>query len=191
MLYGREKIPGRRLARMALVVGLLVAGLLATVAFDRALALHGTTLAAVPDGSAAGQPAGDASIQATARISIPFRFSGRMPILAEGSELLAGGQGACTAGESVRVSFVISVPFGGLGNQGAWSETCTGRLQDWSAQVAATTGSAFVPGEAEVCGEATTLAEGYVTDSATWCEEVELVALDQALYLPLSLRGPN
>ena len=193
-LLGPEKTWGRRVARVALMLGILAAGLLATVAVDRALALSGTavtTLAAAPDGHPGERPAGGVSIQATTRISIPFRFSSRMPILTQGDELLAGGQGACTAGEALTVTFVITAPNVAVGTRGVWSQTCTGGLQDWSALVTAATPTSFVPGAAEACGVVTTHAAGYVTDSATWCELVELVALDQAVYLPFIVREPN
>jgi hypothetical protein len=170
-------------ARVALMLGILAAGLLATVAVDRALALSRTavttTLAAAPDEHPGGQPAGGVSIQAMTRISIPFRFSSRMPTLTQGDEFLAGGQDACTAGEELTVTFVITAPNVAVGSRGAWSQTCTGGLQDWSALVTVATRTSFVPGEAEACGVVTTHAAGYVTHSATWCELVELVALDQ------------
>jgi hypothetical protein len=192
-VVGRGRTPGSRLARMALALSILAAGLLATVAVDRGLARHGTAgtaLAAAPVMNAAAQPAGSSQIQASPLISIPtiFRFSSPMPILSQGRHILAEGVGECSAGLTVSISFVITPPGFATGQVGEWSQPCTGETQEWATRVVAEPDVTFAPGIAPACGVATSRdGAGYIFDSSSWCEDILLVAFDHVVYLPLNL----
>jgi hypothetical protein len=64
-------------------------------------------------------------------------------------------------------------------------QDCTGELQTWSALTTAATSDLFVNGAAEACGFATTREGEYVTDTFTWCKDVDLIALNEQTYLPI------
>ncbi|MCA9974040.1 MAG: hypothetical protein KC425_27700 [Anaerolineales bacterium] len=47
---------------------------------------------------------------------------------------------------------------------------------------------AFTAGPAEACGLATSRAGSTITDTYAWCKDVDLVIVDQQIYLPLVLQ---
>jgi hypothetical protein len=127
-------------------------------------------------------------IQATRRISIPFGFQTPLPVLADGRDVLASGHGGCTAEEQVTIAITITQSTSGAVATGEKVQTCTGELQLWDAAVSSDTTSSFTNGAAEACGLATTRNGGYVTDTFDWCRDVDLLRLEQRIFLPSILK---
>lgn len=125
-------------------------------------------------------------IRATYRISIPYGFDSPLPVLAAGRDVVTSGHGGCTAGQQVTVAITVTQTTSGAQGTGDMQQACTGALQRWNAVATANTTSAFSDGAAEACGFATTRdGDGYVTDTFEWCKDVELVTLEEQVYLPL------
>lgn len=124
-------------------------------------------------------------IMATNRISIPYGVEATLPLSTIGREILISGHGGCTENEEVTVELTVTQAATGATATGQTQQTCSGVLQQWQALATADTATAFDGGAAEVCGVATTRADGYVTDTFEWCRDVTLIWRS---YLPLILR---
>jgi hypothetical protein len=126
-------------------------------------------------------------IRATLRISIPYGFDTPLPVLAEGRDVIASGHGGCTADEQVTVAVTITQSTSGAIATGQTQQTCTGELQTWSVRVTANTTATLATAPGEACGLASTREGGYVTDTYDWCKDVDLLRLDQRVFLPVNI----
>jgi hypothetical protein len=174
----------------ALFIVALMAGFLLVLCLNAPAAVARAQAPQPPDpadpGGAYGADGGT-GIQATTRISIPFGFQTPLPALHAGRDVLASGHGGCTADELVTVVVTVTQSSSGAVATGEHQWTCTGELQTWSLLVAANTSASFSSAAGQACGLATTRSGGYVTDSFDWCKDVDLLRLDQQLYLPVTL----
>lgn len=124
-------------------------------------------------------------IRVTSLISIPYGFDTPLPIMEAGREVVASGHGGCTAGEQVTVAITITQSTSGAMATGETDDTCNGELQFWNALASTVTTSDFTADAAEACGLATTSDDGYVTDTYAWCRDVDLIAVDPWIFLPI------
>lgn len=149
-----------------------------------------TETAAVGNGAA--QPAADDGgpvIQATERISIPYGFYATLPLTDGANSVVASGEGACTAGEDITITFTVTQSSSGASVDGVWNGVCTGALQTWTnAPTATPSPNAFVPGPAEACAFAETHDSEDPDPTATqdWCDPVLLGS--SHIYLPISMK---
>lgn len=127
------------------------------------------------------QPEGDGPIiQVTERISIPYGFDAALPLASDGSIAAVSGEGACTAGDSITITFVVTQTTSAASANGVWNGTCTGQLQRWIQTPTATPGPNFNAGEAVACATAQTV--GDEPDTQEWCNTVFLAPYHN--YLP-------
>lgn len=127
------------------------------------------------------EPEGDGPIvQVTERISIPFGFDGALRLANDGSIAAVSGQGACTAGDSITITFVVTQTSSGAIANGVWNGECTGQRQTWTQAPTATPSPNFDSGEAVACATAQTL--GDEPDTQEWCDPVFLAPY--TVYLP-------
>lgn len=113
-------------------------------------------------------------VQVTERISIPYGFDAALPLAGDGSIAAVSGQGACTAGDSIAITFVVTQTTSGASASGVWNGTCTGQLQRWTQAPTATPSPNFDAGEAVACATAQTL--GDEPDTQNWCDPVFLAS---------------
>ncbi|HSM57760.1 MAG TPA: hypothetical protein VK879_16525 [Candidatus Sulfomarinibacteraceae bacterium] len=145
-----------------------------------------------PAADSAAQPeAGDGGpvVQATERISIPFGFYATLPMTNSASSVVASGEGACTAGEEITITFTVTQSSSGASVDGVWNGVCTGALQTWTnAPTATPSPNAFVPGPAEACAFAETYdgEDPDPTATQSWCDPVLLGS--SHIYLPVSMK---
>ena len=126
-------------------------------------------------------------IQATERISIPFGFSAGLPLSNDGASVVALGEGGCTDGETITIAFTITQASSGGTVTGLWNGDCSGELQTWTKVATATPSPNFTAGPAVACAFAETFADGSVTDTQDWCDDVVLASPRN--YLPI-IRKP-
>ena len=115
-------------------------------------------------------------IQATERISIPFGFSAGLPLSNDGASVVALGEGGCTDGETITIAFTITQASSGGTVTGLWNGDCSGELQTWTNVATATPSPNFSAGPAVACAFAETFADGSVTDTQVWCDDVVLTS---------------
>lgn len=152
---------------------LLLVGLKEASALGQGVAVHERGMQTEPEGDGP-------IVQVTERISIPFGFDAALQLAGDGSIAAVSGQGACTAGDSITITFVVTQTSSGATATGVWNGTCTGQLQTWTQAPTATPSPNFDAGEAVACATAETL--GDEPDTQEWCDPVFVAP--HTVYLP-------
>lgn len=152
---------------------LLLVGLREASALAQGVVAHEKGVQAKPDGDGP-------IVQVTERITIPYGFDAALPLAADGSIAAVSGQGACTAGDTITITFVVTQTSGGPSANGVWNGECMGQLQRWIQAPTATPSPNFDAGEAVACATAVTSADE--PDLQEWCDPVFLMPYHN--YLP-------
>lgn len=134
--------------------------------------------------AARGNPAEEGGlVRARRLISIPFGFDAALPLMSDGSEVLARGGGGCSAGDQITIAFTVTQSATGAMATGTWNGTCTGEAQSWKkAAAVATPSPVFANGAGEACAFAEVQDSGGETETQDWCNDVLLAT--HWTYLP-------
>ncbi len=164
---------------IASIVVVAAAGLILLLAETTQAATVELRVAAVE--RSAGDGFEGAVIQETDRISIPYGFRDSLALMDDGDSVVATGRGACTAGETITIAFTVTQSTGARAT-GLWDGACTGALQSWTQTSSTIPSPSLSAGAATACAVAETRADGTVTDSQDWCNDVLLAT--HTIFLP-------